>query len=57
MSTYCTVVVNRMYFLGGVSVAMLARHGAGHTLAPAEVNYRANIAALKDSIHKVHRSL
>ena len=26
---------------------MLARHGAGHALAPSQVNYRANIAALK----------
>ncbi len=28
-------------------VAFLARHGIGHTLLPAEVNYRANIFALK----------
>ncbi len=28
-------------------VAFLARHGIGHTLLPAEVNYRANIYALK----------
>ena len=28
-------------------VAFLARHGIGHTLSPSEVNYRANIFALK----------
>jgi 5'-methylthioadenosine phosphorylase len=33
--------------LGGTTVAFLARHGLGHTLAPSEVNYRANIYALK----------
>jgi 5'-methylthioadenosine phosphorylase len=30
-------------------VAFLARHGYGHTIAPHEVNYRANIWALKDA--------
>ena len=29
-------------------MAMLARHGAGHALAPGDVNYRANIAALQE---------
>mgnify|MGYP000985099085 CR=1 FL=1 len=33
--------------LHGKRVAFLARHGIGHTLSPAEVNYRANIYALK----------
>lgn len=33
--------------LHGRTVAFLARHGLGHHLAPAEVNYRANIYALK----------
>ena len=33
--------------LGGKTVAFLARHGIGHTIAPAEVNYRANLYALK----------
>lgn len=28
-------------------IAFLARHGVGHTLSPSEVNYRANIYALK----------
>ncbi len=28
--------------------AFLARHGYGHTLAPHEINYRANIWALKE---------
>lgn len=31
----------------GQQVAFLARHGIGHVLSPAEVNYRANIFALK----------
>ena len=34
--------------LNGVEVMFLARHGYGHTLAPHEVNYRANLWALKD---------
>lgn len=33
--------------LDGVRVAFLARHGRGHRLMPTEVNYRANIYALK----------
>ncbi|KAF0111605.1 MAG: 5'-methylthioadenosine phosphorylase [Chloroflexi bacterium] len=33
--------------LVGKRVAFLARHGVGHTLTPTEVNYRANIYALK----------
>lgn len=33
--------------LEGQPVAFLARHGLGHPLAPTEVNYRANIYALK----------
>jgi 5'-methylthioadenosine phosphorylase len=33
--------------LEGKSVAFLARHGIGHHLSPTEVNYRANIYALK----------
>lgn len=33
--------------LAGTPVAFLARHGMGHSLAPSEVNYRANIFALK----------
>lgn len=33
--------------LEGQRVAFLARHGPGHSLAPGEVNYRANIYALK----------
>lgn len=31
----------------GVAVAFLARHGLGHHISPSEVNYRANIYALK----------
>ncbi len=38
------IVVGR---LEGRTVAFLARHGIGHTLAPSEVNYRANLYALK----------
>ena len=33
--------------LEGKSVAFLARHGIGHHILPSEVNYRANIYALK----------
>jgi 5'-methylthioadenosine phosphorylase len=33
--------------LAGVDVVFLARHGRGHVLAPSEINYRANIDALK----------
>jgi 5'-methylthioadenosine phosphorylase len=33
--------------LGGVDVAFLPRHGRGHVHSPADVPYRANIAALK----------
>lgn len=33
--------------IGGREVAFLPRHGRGHRVAPGEVNYRANIAALK----------
>ena len=33
--------------LAGVRVAFVARHGRGHRLMPTEVNYRANIYALK----------
>ena len=34
--------------IGGVKVALLARHGRSHTIPPTHVNNRANIAALKD---------
>jgi len=33
--------------LSGRQVAFLARHGLGHFISPTEVNYRANIYALK----------
>jgi 5'-methylthioadenosine phosphorylase len=33
--------------LAGLPVVFLARHGIGHRLSPSEVNYRANIYALK----------
>jgi 5'-methylthioadenosine phosphorylase len=33
--------------LGGLELAFLPRHGRGHRIPPSEVNYRANIAALK----------
>lgn len=35
--------------LGGVRFSFIARHGKGHVLAPAKVNYRANIDVLKRS--------
>lgn len=34
--------------LAGQEVVFLARHGYGHTIAPHEINYRANIWVLKD---------
>jgi 5'-methylthioadenosine phosphorylase len=33
--------------LSGIRVAFLSRHGAGHRFSPSEINYRANIYALK----------
>ncbi|HJT20240.1 MAG TPA: S-methyl-5'-thioadenosine phosphorylase [Nitrospira sp.] len=33
--------------LDGVKIAFLSRHGRGHRLNPSEINYRANIYALK----------
>jgi 5'-methylthioadenosine phosphorylase len=33
--------------LGNLTVAFLARHGIGHFISPTEINYRANIFALK----------
>ena len=33
--------------LGDAELAFLPRHGRGHRVPPSEVNYRANIAALK----------
>jgi 5'-methylthioadenosine phosphorylase len=33
--------------IGGVEVVLLGRHGRQHTIPPTQVNYRANIAALK----------
>jgi len=33
--------------MDGVDVIFLARHGAGHAIPPGEVNYRANIDAMK----------
>jgi len=35
--------------LDGVEVVILARHGREHTIPPSQVNYRANIQALKDA--------
>lgn len=34
--------------IGGCEVVFLARHGYGHTIVPHEVNYRANIWALRE---------
>src|SRR5690606_4740563 len=38
----------RIGSLAGARVAFLARHGEGHSIPPHRVNYRANLAALKD---------
>jgi 5'-methylthioadenosine phosphorylase len=35
--------------IGGVEILLLARHGREHTIPPTQVNYRANIAALKSA--------
>ncbi|MDH5247301.1 MAG: S-methyl-5'-thioinosine phosphorylase [Betaproteobacteria bacterium] len=35
--------------LGGKDVVFLARHGEDHRIAPHEINYRANIQALRDA--------
>jgi 5'-methylthioadenosine phosphorylase len=35
--------------IGGCSVVFLARHGDRHTIAPHEVNYRANLWSLKEA--------
>ncbi len=35
--------------IGKCDVVFLARHGYGHTIAPHEVNYRANLWSLKDA--------
>ena len=35
--------------LGGREIVFLARHGEAHSIAPHQVNYRANIQALKDA--------
>src|SRR5438093_2317628 len=33
--------------IGGLPIAFLPRHGKGHVLSPSDINYRANIDALK----------
>jgi len=35
--------------IGGVEVVLLARHGREHTVPPTQVNFRANITALKNA--------
>jgi len=35
--------------IGGREVVFLARHGEAHTIAPHQINYRANIWALKEA--------
>ncbi len=35
--------------LGGTPVVFMARHGYGHTIAPQDINYRANIASLSQA--------
>lgn len=36
-------------FVGSVPVVLMARHGRRHTIPPTQVNYRANVWALKDA--------
>lgn len=35
--------------IGGVPVVLMARHGRSHTIPPTQVNYRANLWALKEA--------
>jgi 5'-methylthioadenosine phosphorylase len=35
--------------LNGLQLVFLPRHGRGHVLSPSDINYRANIDALKRS--------
>ena len=39
----------RQGHIGGVRVVLLARHGRNHTIPPTQVNYRANVWALKEA--------
>ena len=39
----------RLGKISGVDVALLGRHGRQHTIPPTQVNYRANVQALKDA--------
>jgi 5'-deoxy-5'-methylthioadenosine phosphorylase len=49
--TSCAITLGQ---LAGIEVAFLNRHGYGHTLAPHQINYRANIWALqKMGVQKV----
>ena len=34
--------------LDGIEVAFLPRHGRGHTIPPAQINYRANLWAMQE---------
>ena len=47
--------------LNGVRLAFLPRHGLGHMIPPSEINFRANIFALKkigvDNIEKLFESI
>jgi 5'-methylthioadenosine phosphorylase len=38
----------RLYKLGRTDIAFLPRHGAGHSIAPHKINYRANIRGFKE---------
>lgn len=41
--------------IGGQEVVFLPRHGAGHTIPPHQINYRANIQALKSiGVEKIY---
>lgn len=42
------ILAGRLGGEGGVEVLFLSRHGSHHEFAPHEINYRANVAALKD---------
>jgi 5'-methylthioadenosine phosphorylase len=39
----------KMGTIGGIEVVLLGRHGREHTIPPSQVNYRANVQALKEA--------
>ena len=40
--------------IGQTEIVFLPRHGRGHRLSPSDINYRANIDAMKRQIGRAH---